>query len=512
MPGDPGGMSAQLGHEKGLPRMLANDRDRLEAIGLTGPLTRRRLLRGMGAGLAGLSLASLAAACGGTAATPTTAAPPTTAASGGGAAATSPATTGSAASPAAGGAYAPPTISPGSHTLKLLMWSHFVPAFDEFFDKYAKDWGAKNKVTVSVDHVPTNTVTTTAAGEVAANAGHDMTLFQTGTDVHLFADKLIDVTPLANYFGSKYGGWASMAETAATVQGVWKGIPEYFIPFPGIYRKDLFDQEGLKPVDTWDDLLNVGKKLKPKQHPAGIAISATGDSNSTWYGCLWGFGGAVSSKDGKTVTINSPETRAMIEYAVSLYKDGMTEEVLSWDDASNNRLIASGIASWISNPISAYRSSSPDMQKNLYISQPPAGPKGRLMNASAYTWSIWQWSKEAATAQKFLSDYYNDWKLAFEASTGYNNPLLKGFEKKPMPVLGSDPKLEMLQGISDFAQTIGYPGPATAAAAKVNNTFVIPNMLAKAVASTKPLKDAVDEAIAYAENEIKSIYATTPTI
>src|SRR5262249_14169091 len=37
--------------------------------------------------------------------------------------------------------------------LKILQWSHFVPAYDKWFDPWAKEWGAKHGVEVTVDHV-----------------------------------------------------------------------------------------------------------------------------------------------------------------------------------------------------------------------------------------------------------------------------------------------------------------------------------------------------------------------
>ncbi len=39
-------------------------------------------------------------------------------------------------------------------TLRILMWSHFVPAYDTFFDKFAVDWGKANGVDTRVDHIP----------------------------------------------------------------------------------------------------------------------------------------------------------------------------------------------------------------------------------------------------------------------------------------------------------------------------------------------------------------------
>ena len=38
-------------------------------------------------------------------------------------------------------------------TLRILQWSHFVPSYDKWFDKYAADWGSSHGVDVTVDHV-----------------------------------------------------------------------------------------------------------------------------------------------------------------------------------------------------------------------------------------------------------------------------------------------------------------------------------------------------------------------
>src|SRR5947209_9562481 len=40
-----------------------------------------------------------------------------------------------------------------SGNLSILIWSHFVPAYDTYLQKFADDWGAKNGVKVTIDHV-----------------------------------------------------------------------------------------------------------------------------------------------------------------------------------------------------------------------------------------------------------------------------------------------------------------------------------------------------------------------
>src|SRR5213082_713283 len=59
-------------------------------------------------------------------------------------------------------------------TLKILQWSHFVPSYDVWFDKYAKDWGTAKGVEVTVDHISLADLGTRANAEVAAQQGHDL--------------------------------------------------------------------------------------------------------------------------------------------------------------------------------------------------------------------------------------------------------------------------------------------------------------------------------------------------
>src|SRR5437879_10325064 len=50
-------------------------------------------------------------------------------------------------------------------TLKIIQWSHFVPAYDVWFDRYAKDWGTAKGVEVTVDHIALADLTTRANAE-----------------------------------------------------------------------------------------------------------------------------------------------------------------------------------------------------------------------------------------------------------------------------------------------------------------------------------------------------------
>src|SRR6266566_2239508 len=76
-------------------------------------------------------------------------------------------------------------------TLKIIQWSHFVPAYDAWFDKYAKDWGTAKGVEVTVDHISLADLTTRANAEVAAQQGHD--LFQFLSPPGAFEPQVLDM-------------------------------------------------------------------------------------------------------------------------------------------------------------------------------------------------------------------------------------------------------------------------------------------------------------------------------
>src|SRR5579859_381286 len=63
-------------------------------------------------------------------------------------------------------------------TLKILQWSHFVPAWDEWFNKkYTVEWGQKNNTLVTVDNINLVDLPTRGKAEVAAKKGHDLFMF-----------------------------------------------------------------------------------------------------------------------------------------------------------------------------------------------------------------------------------------------------------------------------------------------------------------------------------------------
>ncbi len=272
-------------------------------------------------------------------------------------------------------------------TLKIIQWSHFVPAYDTWIDAFAKDWGEKNGIDVTVDHIPALEMPARAAAEVAAQAGHDLFAFNGSGGPHLYIKHRARSQPAGRRDGGqvRQGRSRSAARSPTTpTTNTWPAFPDYYVRFPGLYRKDLWDEIGMVP-DTWEDILKGGAKLKAKGNPVGIGLGHSVDPNLSWRGLMWSYGATEVDASGKQVTINSKETLEAVKLARAIYKEAMDPEVLSWDDAGNNRFLASGKGCWIHNPISAYRTiqqSNPELADKIFLWKTPAGPVRRLVAGS----------------------------------------------------------------------------------------------------------------------------------
>ena len=385
--------------------------------------------------------------------------------------------------------------------LSIVQWSHFVPEYDTWFDNFAKEWGKKNNVVVSVDHIPVQNVPARAAAEASAQSGHDLFGFNGAGGAHLYRKFFIAVAALVKETEKKYGQVSIIGKQLGynADDGTWSAFPDFYINFPGMYQKSLWAEAGELP-DTWDNLRIGGAKLKAEGHPVGISLGPSSDPSTTWRGLLWSFGAGEQDEAGKKITLNSKQTVDAVKYVAALYKEAMTPEVLSWNDTSNNQYLASGVGSYIINPISAYRTiqkSNKKLADDVFVIEPPKGPVKRFMGAASEFYGIWKFAKNKDAAKEFLRYYAANWPEAFKASEGYNNPCFAGLVPKPMPILADDPtsnprdKMKILQDSDQWSAIPGYPGPATPAMDEIYYQFIINDMMAKHATGQMGAEDAV---------------------
>ena len=381
--------------------------------------------------------------------------------------------------------------APSRKTLKILQWSHVIPAYDRWFDGvYTKQWGEKNATVVTVDHMASTEVPARGAAEASARKGHDLFLFLSPPAA--YEAQVIDHRPVIDAVQKRHGKMIPLAErsTLNPSTGKYFAFSDSYVPDPGNYRVDLWERVGFpKGPDTWDDLRVGGRKIKEQfGNPVGVGLSQEIDSNMALRAVLWSFGGAEQDEKGR-VAINSKGTIEALKYVRALYREAMTPEVFTWDPSSNNRMILAGRASFVCNAISVTRTAereNPEMSRKIGLTSALRGPVRRiaaehLMNC----YVVWKFAENPDAAQQFLVDLVDHFAGVFHEGESYNFPCFPASLPDLQQRIANDPKAQppdkyrVLGSVLDWATNVGFPGYATAAIDEVYNTFVIPTMFAR---------------------------------
>jgi multiple sugar transport system substrate-binding protein len=384
-------------------------------------------------------------------------------------------------------------------TLKILQWSHFVPAYDKWYDNvYTKRWGQANDTQVIVDHVNQADLPARVAAEAAAGKGHDLVSLL--APAPQYEDQVIDHKEIVQEVSRKRGKMADVCYRSSFNPKTKKyhGFPDNYAPDPVNYRIDLWNQIGSKPT-TWDRVLKAAPKLRDMGHPVGLGMSNEIDSNMFLMALMMCFGSFVQNEK-QQVTLNTKGTRDALKFAAELFKRGMTNEIFAWTASSNNQGMLAGRLSLAMNAISIPRSAelaNPDLAKNIGLLPIPAGPKGRLgLEHVMYTFMIWKFAENKAMAKKFLVDLEVKYTGAFENSRFYNFPSFPASVRNIPVRLARDPntpkgKYKVLEEINrKYTKNVGYPGFSNAAIGEMFDTFLIPQMFAEVAQGKRTADDA----------------------
>ncbi len=416
---------------------------------------------------------------------------------------------------------APVEKFPEGTELSILQWSHFVPQYDIWFDPFAEDWGRENGVNVTVDHI--NIAELPAATAAAIDAGDGPSMIELNLAAANFVEGVHDLTDVNMRAQELFGPQAEtcIANSYLPTNDMWYGYCHAWVPDPGDYDRALWNEAGFPdgPV-TWADLLEGGAFIKENSGiPMGLGLSPEIDSNMAMRAIIWSFGGSIQDEN-ECVTINTPEVVEAVNYVIDLYNDTMTEEVFSWNAASNNQGLIAGELSYILNSISAYRSLQkidPEAADNIGFVPALVGPRGD-QHASAHVWNIYiipsyVEGAELEAAKEFLLHLTANYNQAVFNSELYNFPAFESTAPQLFAEdgwLDNDPfgsrppdKLKVLLTAKDWVTYLGWPGPSNPAVAEVYATHIIPTMMGQAALGEL----TPEEAIAEAEVQINDIFA-----
>lgn len=139
--------------------------------------------------------------------------------------------------------------------------------------------------------------------------------YQFGSSLPQLAEApgIVDLTDWVKSPGLKWDDFIAGARTAATVDGKVLGVPALIDNLAVVYNKKLFDEAGVAyPTAnwTWNDFRAAAKALtNPGKKQFGFSYPADATEDTVWHyvPLLWQNGGAILSKDGRTVAFDSTE-------------------------------------------------------------------------------------------------------------------------------------------------------------------------------------------------------------
>lgn len=390
--------------------------------------------------------------------------------------------------------------------LRILQWVHFVPAYDEWFNKkYAVEWGKKNDTEVTVDNIGIAGINPRASAEISAQKGHDLFLFNWPPPT--VEEQTVDMKDVYQEIERKVGKPIDLGvkSTYNPKTKKYYAFSPSFTPDPVNYRQDLFGQVGLpNGPKTWDEVRTAGARVKKQfNSPVGVGLANEIDTGMAMRTIMYSFGAHEQDAAGN-LTLNSKQTLEAIKFVKALFQEAMTPEVFTWDASSNNRAMIAGKISLALNAISITRTAEkqdPEISKKIQLTKALRGPVRAIgLEHVMQCYVVWKFAENKEGAKKFLIDYTTDFRQAFVAGEFYDFPCFP----KTVPDLGTliakDPKghppdkYKVLDDVLNWATNVGYPGYANAAIDEIFGTWVLNVMFAKAASGAATPEEALREA------------------
>jgi len=377
----------------------------------------------------------------------------------------------------------------------------FVQPDEEVFRANCARFTQQTGVEVRVDFVGWEDITQQTAVTANTGAGPDI-IIGFNEAPHIYVDKLVELTDVAEYLGARYGGWLPMARRYGTRHNTntWIGVPFGASGGPLVWRKSAVNEAGYTtPPDDHAGFLDLCRKLRALNKPPGFALgNAVGDGNGFANWLVWSHNGYLVDPDGR-VAINSPETIAALEYLKELYPT-FIPGTIAWTDISNNRAYAAQELWLTSNGVSLYFALKNDpataaiaedtqhtlMPKGKAATSPMAG---LTLNAMLFRHSRFPNAAKALIAFLMEAEQYDPW---LQANLGYWSQPLANYAESA--VWKGDPKVAIFRDVMKSDYWIGYKGPISQASAAVNAEYIMVQMCASVASGQATPQQAVREA------------------
>lgn len=386
-------------------------------------------------------------------------------------------------------------------SLRVIRPTRFVEPDETIFRANTEKFSKEFNIPVRVDFVGWEDIRPQTAVLANTGTGPDVVVGWSD-DPHIYADKLLDVSDIAEYLGKKYGGWQFLAEKYGKRHRTnnWIAIPLGGSTGPVVYRISAVKQAGFDKVpQDHAGFLQLCKRLKEIGKPAGFALgNAVGDGNGTANWLTWSFNSFLTDESGQ-VAINQPASIQALEYLKELYPT-FVPGTLSWLDPTNNRAYAAQECWLTPNGVSLYFALKNDPKTREIADDtdhaqlpqgiaPDAPQTATIINAMVFKTAKFPNASKAYIQFMMEADQYNPW---LTGCLGYWSHPLKAYDKSA--VWDSDPKIALYRRGLDYRFWSGFKGPITSATGTAASDYVLVQMYSSVAAGQATPQQAVAEA------------------
>jgi ABC-type glycerol-3-phosphate transport system substrate-binding protein len=419
----------------------------------------------------------------------------------------------------------------GAHAagkLSVGFWDHWVPGANDGLTRMCQEWAEKEKVELQIDYIPSqgNKDLLTIQAEAQARSGHDILQFRVWeASSHAANLEPVDdvmqaviaqngpVNPVVEYLGQRDGHWVGVPATPGSQLKVPCGRIDMLKEQAGLDVQAMYPPDGPATEKaaswTWEAFLAAAEKCHKAGNPFGLGLGTTSDSVD-WVGALFNsFGVQLVDADGG-IAVKSEHTAAALDCMKRLAAF-LPEDVIAWDDASNNRWLISGKGALILNPPSTWavaKRDAPQVAEQCWTFPMPAGPNGRFAPYLPFNWGIWEFSPNKSAAKSLLAHLST--RSAIEqfvaGSGGYDIPGYLAFNDFKTWAEEGPPKgtLRHYPVAGDQQYSIAAAPAPPDIAVQIYSQATLTKMVGRIVQGG----DSVDDAIAWAENELEGFMRT----
>jgi multiple sugar transport system substrate-binding protein len=320
---------------------------------------------------------------------------------------------------------------------------------------------------------------------------------------------LLDVTDLVEKMQQVQGGLFPVSRGIVMHKGRAYGIPQSVSPRPLVTRMDILEGAKVAPPTTWDELVEVCKKLQtpPKLTGYGMCLGLQGDADSEVMNIIWSYGGKLVEADNKTVALHSKGTIAAVQFIADMYHKHkiIPKGALGWDNTGNNKAYQSRQVVFVINATSIYAHLA-ESDKELYdvtgLLPVPAGPASDIALVGTGEWLLFKHNPYPEVA-KGLAAYWmapENLRVMIEEGDGRWGPPYQGmyasdFWKRPV--------FQHWHTMLERGRQFSYAGIMNAATNEVFTTSVVSRMMHRVLVDNWEAEQAVAEA----HKQVAEIYA-----